>query len=161
MPISTVGKTDSGFTLIELIVVVSLIALSLSLVVGINFKQRNSLQVKSTARQLYSFLLSARSLAIVHNQVNRCWYLPRRKEVVSDVKQRFLPISTNVSFALPDQENLASEKVLLASFYSDGSAAAEPFCLQAGDRSIMLRIDPLLGFVSMLPECDTLTESAL
>jgi len=161
MPISTVGKTDSGFTLIELIVVVSLIALSLSIIVGVNFKQRDSLQVKSTARQLYSFLLSARSSAILHHQVNRCWYLPERGEVVSDIRQRALPFSSDVTLTLPDQKPANGEKVLLAYYYSDGSASAGKICLQAGNRSIRLQIDPFLGFVSLFSGCDTVEDLPL
>jgi len=161
MPISTVGKTDSGFTLIELIVVVSLIALSLSIIVGVNFKQRDSLQVKSTARQLYSFLLSARSSAILRHQVNRCWYLPERGEVISDLRQRVLPFSSAVSLTLPDQEPPTGKKVLLAYYYADGSASAGKICLQAGNRSMQLQIDPLLGFVSLFSGCDTAEDPPL
>lgn len=161
MQISTAGKTDSGFTLIELIVVVFLITLSLGIVVGVNFKQRDSLQVKSTSRQLYSFLLTARSLAILNNQVNRCWYLPERDEVVADIQHRSLSVPAKISLTLPGQEPLAGEKVLLAYFYSDGSGGAGNFCIQSGKYSIMLQIDPLLGFVSLLSGCDPLTESVL
>ena len=161
MPILIVGKTDSGFTLIELIVVVSLIALSLSIIVGVNFNQRDNLQVKSTARQLNSFLLSARSSAILNHQVNRCWYLPEYDEVITDIRQRTLSLSSKVSLTLPDQETLAEEKILLAYFYADGSAGAGNICLQAGKRSILLQIDPLLGFVSLLADCDAVSEAAL
>lgn len=161
MPILTAGKTDSGFTLIELIVVVFLISLSLGVVVGINFKQSDSLQMKSSARQLYSFLLTARSLAILHNQVNRCWYLPEQDEVVSDIQERPLSVPPKVSLALPGQEPFSNGKMLLAYFYPDGSAGAGEFCLQSGKRAMMLRVDPFLGFVSLLSGCAPLPEPVL
>lgn len=161
MPILTAGKTDSGFTLIELIVVVLLIALSLSLIVGINFKQRDSLQVKSTARQLYSFLLSARSSAILNHQVNRCWYIPEQGQIVSDLRQRSFFVPAGVSVLRPEQQKSAGEKVLLAYYYSDGSASSGNICLQSGARSMLLEIDPLLGFVSLFPGCATVEDSPL
>ena len=159
MRILTAGKTDSGFTLIELIVVALLISLSLGLVVGVNFKQRDSLLVRSTARQLYSYLLAARSQAILHDQVNRCWYLPKKNEVVTDIRQRTLIIPPDVALLMPDEAPQVSqtEKILLVYYYPDGSAGGGEFCLQAAARSIMLRVDPLLGFVTILSGCDTTT----
>ena len=155
MPISTAGKTDAGFTLIEVVVVVLLIVLSLGIVTGINFKQRDSLALKATGRHLYSFLQSARSQSILHQQVNQCWYFPEENRVMSDLKQRSLDRGPGIALTDPGQttQPLKQEKKLLVYFYPDGSASADDICIQSGDLSMSLSIDPLLGFISLQSGC--------
>lgn len=145
--------------MLELVVVAFLITLSLSLVVGVNFKQRDSLQVRSSARELYSFLLSVRSQAILQDRDNRCWYLPEQNKVVSEFRQRALVFPDTVSLLFPS-ENLQSAglgKILIANFYPDGSASGGDLCLQAGPRAMTVRVDPILGFVSLISGCTTLS----
>lgn len=151
MRILTVGKTDAGFTLIELVVVVLLIMISIGLVASVNFSQRDSLRLKSTGRQLYSFLQAARSQAILQRQVNRCWYVVGQGRVNSDLRAQSLNFSPGVE--LWPGSNAQDEKIFLAHFYPDGSAAAANFCIKSGSDFITIQIDPLLGFVSMDSGC--------
>lgn len=152
------NREMAGFTLIELIVVSLLISLSLSLIVGVNFKQRDSLVVRSTARQLYSYLLTARSQAILHNQSNCCWYDPTKNEIVTEIRKRVITIPDAVT-VLREPEGVLSdkydEKIALVYYYSDGSASAGKFCLKAGERSVLLTVDPMMGFVEISPGCQS------
>lgn len=140
-----------GFTLVELLVVMMLMALATSVWFGINFRQRDAFRLKTTARSLHSFLLASRSYALLADRDNECRYLPAEHRVTETLRQRQVAVPEKVVVSLPESDvaALPDQALRLATFYADGSAAGGPVLLQVGDRQLTVRIDPLLGGVAI------------
>ena len=142
-----------GFTLIELIIVVLLISLSASLVIGLNFRQSDSVRLSAASRELQAFLQLARSRAVFLGQENRCFYQAASRQITAQLAARPLVLPENVSLVFDDdQHDITSDPEAikpLLHYYPDGSAAAPLFSLVNASKRIAVTIDPLLGFVTM------------
>lgn len=145
-------RSCGGFTLIELIIVVLLITLSVGLLVGRNYSQRDSLQLQTTARKLYSFFLAARSAAILDADVNRCLYRRDSGQIYTVLRRRQLNLPPAVSIVIAadtDAETEERAEVELLTYYADGSSSGGDITLVCGQRELVVHVDPLLGFVHM------------
>lgn len=154
----------------EVVVVIFLMALGLSMAMGFNFAQQKSTRLRSAGRDLYAFLASSRSQAVLSGKSNVCWYAPAKDMLFSDLRNKTLSLPEGVSilrpgelgldtteetptssgvqiFGLDDEEGLPHEErpVSLVVFYADGSAEAGTIWLTSGDRVLAVEMDPVLG----------------
>ena len=141
----------AGFTLIELIIVVLLISISLGVLAGRNYSQQDSLKLRTAARNLYSFLLGARSAAVLGRAENRCVYHRAAATVSDTLRQRQLRLPPAVALippaALDDDPPLPQWDIV--TYYADGSSAGAAVTLRCGASQLQLRVDPVLGFVAI------------
>ncbi len=148
---SAVKKTPAGFTLVELLVVMVLLALSVSIWYGVNFRQRDSFRLRTAARSLHAFFLASRSYALLADQDNECQYLPAARVVEESLRHRRqeLPPGIDVCLSVDGEPLVGEEPEVLLTFYADGSAAGGPLFLRSGSRQLLLEVDPVLGEVKI------------
>lgn len=141
--------SSAGFTLLELLVVMVLLALSVSIWYGINFRQRDSFRLKTATRSLHSFFLASRSYALLADQDNECRYLPDSRTIEESLRQRQLQLPEGIAISLSAEGDVLQEPESLLTFYADGSAAGGPFFIHSGSRQLAMEVDPILGKVSV------------
>ena len=137
---STAGRTDaSGFTLVELMVVLFLMALFASLVFGLNARQRDSLALRDFGVSLVAYLQLARSTALTEGRPAQC-LLNRETGRISCTLS--LPRGMQLAVdGITDQ----SRNLLLMEYFMDGSALGGVLTLRYRDDAVRVEVDPLLG----------------
>ena len=165
--ISIAGRTDislskpPGFTLIELVAVIFLMTLGLSLVLGVNYRQRESFKLRSGGRQTFAFLNACRDLAVLSGRENVCGYAPATGRLFEATRNKTLALPEGVRVLRPEgldptlEENAAFP---LAVFYADGSAESGTVWLSAGDKALPIELDPVLGSPKISRRLIPLTE---
>lgn len=133
-----------GFTLLELLVVLILMSLATGLFLGINFRQKESLQARAFATELSQFLRTARSQAMVQGRKNTCRLGKGGAEVQDSLRGKSLAVPGGVRIKL---QNPQGDKPLLATFYPDGSLVLEELRLVSEQQSLRPKADLLLGKV--------------
>lgn len=147
-----------GFTLVEVIIVIFIVGLSLSLVLGLTVRQQATVQLQTTARELYAFLKVARGYAIVQGRDNACVYLPQANAVRESLKGRVLEFPRDLRLAPRPEDDPVKDRIV-AEFYSDGSASGGELKLVFGDKALVLTIDPVLGEAKIRKEAAGLDAS--
>lgn len=141
---SIAGKTDPGFTLLELLVVLLLMALSVSLVFGTNLRQRDSLTLNDFGMSLGGYLQLARSTALTEGRSALC-LLDREQRVVScSLLSRTLPLPQGVH-VITDNLHESDADPILMEYFMDGSAVGGRLILRYKEYSAVIEVDPLLG----------------
>jgi general secretion pathway protein H len=151
MTLSAATLTRSrGVTLLELIIVISLMAIAAAVVVPMISGPSNA-ELKSAARELASGLRLAREQAIAQRTESL---------LVIDIESHafMVPPDTRVH-RLPDkigiklftaQRDLVSDKVGAIRFYPDGGSEGGRVTLAAGERKYDVDVDWLTGRVAIL-----------
>ena len=151
MWISKAGKTRSiqGFTLIEMIVVLVLLAFSATLVFGLNLRQRDKFVLRDFGVSLGSYLQLVRSTALTQGRTGTCVLDLDTSRVLSPITSRILAVPVGLGIARPEApfEPNAEDQLLLMEFYMDGSAAGGNIALEYKGYLGLIQVDPLLGEV--------------
>ncbi len=139
-----------GFTLLELLVVISLLAMALAVVPPILTSATATAELKGAARELASALRHARSRAIARSQDTALTLnvRTRRYRVTGTQRQHTLP--ADVEFKVygaasesPDEDTGGIR------FFADGSSTGGRISLARGARTLAVEVDWLLGRVSI------------
>ncbi len=138
-----------GFSLLELVVVLLIISISAGLFLGINFRQKESIELRSFASELSQFMRTARSHALLEGRDNLCRYHPDKGEVVQTLKGKSLSLPAGVELVFADDRG--SDRVF-AEFFADGSMVVDEFILRAGEHRMVPKADPFLGRVKFAME---------
>ena len=142
----------SGFTLLELLVVLSIAALLLTLV-PLSFTGSLDLVTgKSAAHRLAATLRQARSLAVVRNQTVAVQLDARagRYGIVGEAEALSLPVGSQLSF-LDGRGDLERDRRSIR-FFPDGSSSGGTVALDDGTRRFVIAVQWLLGRVSVTSE---------
>ncbi|MBN2808033.1 MAG: prepilin-type N-terminal cleavage/methylation domain-containing protein [Deltaproteobacteria bacterium] len=158
-------SSDSAFTLVELIVVVAIMAMGMSLFLGINYRQRETFNWRSNLRELHVFLKAARSYAVLERRTNICRYSSEQHSFSESLRGKRVKLTDGVEFILAEEQqaqldsgvgaraatevDVGREKaqIDMVAFYADGGAAGGPLEIHGGRRTAFLEIDPLTGEV--------------
>ena len=139
--------TNKGFTLLELLVVITILALA-STLVGVNFAGERA-NLDSVARTLVTDLRYLRSRAMVSNvdtalvvDLSRGIYYSRVAKI-----ERELPPSVALELTV-DRRDADSERGQIV-FYPDGSSSGGKVRLTRNGRSIDITTAWLNGYVTM------------
>ena len=135
-----------GFTLVELLVVLLIISVSMGLFFGMNFRQKESVLVRSFASELSQFLLTARSYAVLEGRQNYCLYCPETRSVTEELRGRTVQVPEGVDLIFCSSKK--GHGFILANFFSNGSLIIEKFSLKSGDYVYLPETDPFSGKVS-------------
>jgi general secretion pathway protein H len=138
----------SGFSLIELLVVLMLLALALSVVPPLLFGTVSSTELKASARNVASGLRQVRGYAI--NQ-------GKEAVLTLDVEQRqFFITGRERGYSLPKrleltlltaESELSGEGVGSIRFFPDGSSTGGRITLASGERKYIVDVDWVTGRV--------------
>ncbi len=163
------ARGSGGFTLLEVIVVVFIIALTAGAMAGLAYRQSDSFRLTLAGRQVYGFLRAARSFALLDEAENRCLYDPAGRELVEEVRGRRMRLPDGVDLAVdeptrpapsarpagparqakPAEEPDPEEGLPVTRFYPDGSSDGATVILYAGRRELRLSMDPVFGWVRL------------
>jgi general secretion pathway protein H len=145
------GARHAGVTLLELLIVLSIMAIIAGLVVPLLGGGVSTTELKSSARQVAAGLRRARSEAVSTRQDTR---------VMLDLEQRTFQIERDPQVhALPHQlqmklytaqSDLVSDRVGAIRFFPDGGSNGGRITLASGERKYDVDIDWLTGRVAIL-----------
>ena len=160
-------KASSGFTLVELIVVVAIMGMGLSLFLGINYRQREAFRWRANLRELHVFLKLARSYAVLERRRNECLYSPEQRSFNENLRGKQVELAPGVKLVLSDEQQVlvealendvevgevdteaAKPEAVMVTFYADGGASGGPLEIRSGRRGAFLEVDPLTGAVKV------------
>lgn len=144
-------RPATGFTLIELVVVLAILGLAYALVPPLFSGARAGAELKSATRQLAAGLRQARNYAV-----------SRRTEAVFtlDVEKRDFTVSGDArTYRLPRQlplklvtaqKEVVDEQRASIRFYADGSSNGGRITLGSGEHTLEIDVNWLTGRVSIL-----------
>ena len=147
---SRLRGNDSGFTILEVVVVLVLVGIIYTLMLAVPMRGASVSDLKAAARTLASGLRQAQTTAMV----------TRRDAVLSldlDAREYVMPGDTEAR-KLPDgidlklytaQSEVTSERKGAIRFYPDGSSTGGRITVSAGERKYLVDVDWLTGRVSI------------
>jgi general secretion pathway protein H len=142
------ARRQSGFTLLELVVVIAILALAVAIVAPALNRARLGLMVRSAAYELAGSLRAARAAAQAAN-VERVLTLDvgtRRYWAEGVVGRRVFPPTVAVELAVPESERFGSSSGRVR-FFPDGSASGAKVVLNDGRSAASVSVDWLNGDV--------------
>ncbi len=145
-------SSKKGFTLVEILVVIILLALAGSLVFVSVGKSMATKQNKAFSRQMLSFCKKARRMAVDHgvptalnisSAQRRCWVDNSKKSL--EIPEQMLIEGEGIS--------QLNEDLYTIRFYPDGSSDGGELALSvAGQTVYAFRVDMLTGILSRVEE---------
>jgi len=140
------GKIDSGFTLVEMLVTLTIAALLVSVAITLHSPVRNrNSHLKLAARQLVADFRAVRSTAVLSASKRSLEFRlsEQRYRWAGDGDWKLLP--QGVSFSFPGR---AEEDPVLVAFRPDGSSSDISVRVLQGDVGRTIQIHPLTGRVT-------------
>lgn len=148
-------QAERGFTLVEMLVVMAILALVLAVVPPLFSTSLSSATLKAASRDLASGLRSARSEAITLNKEVRFRLdLAAHSFSIGDAKAAVsLPSDVDIVIftALSETESeTQGDRAGAIRFFADGSSTGGGITLSAEDRKYVVLVDWLTGRVSIV-----------
>ncbi len=139
-----------GFTLLEMMVVLTLAALMLALVPPFISGRGSAVELKASARELAAALRFTRGQAITrHRETVLTLDAGRRRYTVSGRQRpRSLPKGIDITLIAARSEQIA-DKVASIRFFPDGSATGGQITLSGGKQKYIVDINWLTGRVAI------------
>jgi general secretion pathway protein H len=139
---------DEGFTLLELIIALGIMALGVALVFPYFEGSRAGHQLRATAYDIATQLRDARATAQARN-VDQAFIIDvgtRRMWLDGSERRRYLSSRMAVDVEVPIAEQLAAN-VVRVRFFADGSASGGKLVLRDGGRRATVTVNWLTGDV--------------
>lgn len=140
----------SGFTLLELLVVLAILALLLAVIPPMLPNAIDGAQIRSTQRELISSLRYAKNTAITTSEdVSFILDVKENSFSIND-KKRQLSLPANAELKLTTAKSAQlSETAGAILFYSDGSSTGGQIKLSQGEAVTYIDVDWLTGKISL------------
>lgn len=142
---------QSGFTLLELLVVLALLAMTYALIPPMVNIGGSTVELKAGARQVAAGLRTARSRAVAsRGETTLTLDVEARSFRLSgDDKPRNLPRQAKISVYTAQGEVVDANTAAIR-FYPDGSSTGGRVTLAMGERKFLIDVDWLTGQVEIL-----------
>ena len=143
-------KTASGFTLLEIMVVMVIAGLMIALVPPLFSSAVSGTKLKGSARDLAIVLRETRSKAIIHNseqQVHLDLETPRYR--IGSGKIQPLPDKVGIDIETITGEKLEPNAKHTLRFFPDGSSSGELITFSGGNRAYQLHLNWLTGSITI------------
>lgn len=139
-----------GFTLLEIMIVITIIALSYTLLPKLFFSGVSGAELKSNARQVAGGLKMARDTAIYSRKPAFLSLDLGNREFSVDGETKVHKLHPDVELKLyTAQDDLVSDTVGMIRFFADGSSNGGRVTVGAGARKYLIDIDWLTGRVTI------------
>jgi general secretion pathway protein H len=142
------GRADQGFSLLELIIALGIMALGVAVVFPYFTSARAGYQLQATAYEIASQLRDARSAAQSRN-ADQALIIDvgnRRLWIEGYQVRRLLPARLAIDVEVPISEQLEASLVRIR-FFADGSASGGKLVLRDGLRRAIVTVNWLTGDV--------------
>lgn len=143
------GGPESGFTLLELLIVMTIIGIIYAVLPGGLFSSTASLEVRSTARDIADSLRRARGQAIAENK-EVVFFLDlreRRYGILDEATERRFRDDIDIRFTTA-REELRSEGEGAIRFFPDGSATGGVVTVEGARQKMQVKVRWLTGQVA-------------
>lgn len=143
-------RRQSGFSLLELIIVLVIGAAALGLVVSFSGKGASAADLKASARALASGLRAAQSTAMAtrRDAVMTLDVDTREFSFTGDSRSHKLPEGIDMKLFTAASE-VESQRKGAIRFYADGSSTGGRVTVSAGERQFLVDVDWLTGRVKI------------
>ncbi|MGB9154828.1 MAG: GspH/FimT family pseudopilin [Alphaproteobacteria bacterium] len=145
MRTSPTGKVSLGFTLVEMLVVLTIIGLLSAMAIPVYAKSQARLRMWTASHELLLDLRHAHSEARTEKRTVTVTFSPEQKTYAFDDKKHVLGVDMAVSHEQTSGKYPSATPGI--SFYSDGSASPAAITLSNNDRRTNIHIDGLTGLV--------------
>jgi len=144
------SRTERGFTLLELIVVLVIGVILYALILAVPLRGATTSDLKAAARSLASGLRLAQTTAITTRRDSTLTLDMDAREFVTsgDSQARKLPDGIDIQLVTAQTE-VASERKGSIRFYPDGSSTGGRITVSANERKYLVDVDWLTGRVSI------------
>lgn len=143
-------KPSRGFTLLEVLIVITLIALAYTLLPRMFFSGVSGAELKSNVRQVAGGLKLARDAAIYSRKPAFLSLDLANRSFTVDGEAQVYQLHPEVELKLyTSQDDLVSDTVGTIRFYADGSSNGGRVTVGSGGRSYLIDIDWLTGRVTI------------
>jgi general secretion pathway protein H len=144
-------RTSRGVTLLELLLVLSIMAIVAAMVVPVLGQGVSSSELKGSARKVAAALRFARSEALATRQDTRVMLNleERTFQIERDPRQYELPKQMEIKL-FTAQRDIVNEKMGAIRFFPDGGSNGGRVTLGAGERKYEIDVDWLTGRVAIL-----------
>lgn len=140
----------SGFTLLEMMVVLVIGAIAYALIVGTPFRGASAAELKAAARTLASGLRHAQATALATRRDAVLTLDVEAREFELPGDSRVHRLSDDIELKLfTAQQEVSSERRGAIRFYPDGSSTGGRITVSAGERKYLVDVDWLTGRVSV------------
>lgn len=149
MPMPTTGiyKRSSGFTFLELLVVMVILGIGVTMLSSTGGKVLESMRYRSAVKDLVTSLSSTRYAAITSGQIKDIEIRPRENQILVDGELHELPKQINVEVI--SAAELSRNGVGIIRFYPDGSSSGGSIEVSREDNGgVSIHVDWLVGRVS-------------
>ncbi len=145
------ARDASGFTLLELLIVLMLMGLITALTIPVFSGSVSTTQLRSAAREVAAGLRLARDQAIAQKSeaVLELDVTGRAFRVLPDPRVHALPAGIDIKL-FTAQSDLVNDRVGAIRFYPDGGSNGGRVTLAAGERKYDVDVDWLTGRVAIL-----------
>ncbi len=137
----------SGFTLIEMLVVVAILGVVMAIMIGRGPMRSQGLQLRAAASAMVQSFRAARAAAIATNQ-NVIVAIDPARHVFAVGKQAPVVLAPNLTLEAPKEALPGPGTVRLIRFSPDGSSSGGEVVLGAGAKRIAITVQWLTGQVS-------------
>ena len=143
-------KRDSGFTLLEIIVVLAIAAAIYIVMLSGPIGKANAADLKAAARTLASGLRQAQTAAMATRRDAVLTIDVESKEFVTSVDPQPHKLPENLELKLyAAQSEVTSERRGSIRFYPDGSSTGGRITVASGERKYLVDVDWLTGRVTI------------
>ncbi len=137
----------TGFTLLELLIAISIAGLALAVAAPASYKMYQSMQFREAVRDVRRTLESARYAAIVSGSPESVVIKPRLRSVVfGEELEVILPEYIELETEAAAELSTADDEAVIQ-FYGDGSSSGGTIRIGRNDRWFNLHVNWLLGRV--------------
>ncbi|MFQ5765781.1 MAG: GspH/FimT family pseudopilin [Rhodospirillales bacterium] len=145
-------RSEAGFTVIELIVVLALLALAYALVAPSITAVFDRPRLDNAARNVAGSLREARALAIETFRDTRFVVAPDRRSWQSGERTGVVAEGIDLSLERPASRDKGAKEAKEIVFFPDGSSTGGRVLLRRGERIRVIAVEWLTGRVSERPE---------
>lgn len=145
------GRAGSGFTLLELLIVLMIMGLITALTIPVFGGGVSTTELKSAAREVAAGLRLARGQAIAQKAqaALELDVTGRAFRVLPDPRMHTLPAGIDIKL-FTAQSDLVNDRIGAIRFYPDGGSNGGRVTLAAGERKYDIDVDWLTGRVAIL-----------
>jgi general secretion pathway protein H len=151
-PAHSKACTRSGFSLIEMLAALAIVALATALIMPLALRPSEALRLDAAAQDLVAALRLTRAAAIAHNaDVALTIDVKRRTFASPAVRARSLPADLNVKLKIAEPEREHSQGGFR--FFPDGSSSGGDMVLGLDGREAKICVDWLSGLARRAASC--------